>query len=176
LKERGYQVMTAVDGPRALEAAHGTVPDLVLLDIEMPGMDGYEVCLRLKAEEVTREVPVVFITARTGPEDIVRGFRCGGIDYVVKPFHPLELLARVHTHVTLKRTRDRERELLAALQESQGRVAALSSLLPICGSCRRVQGEGGGWQSVEDYLQEHGEVRLAHGLCPDCQARPRTPM
>lgn len=171
LRDRGYQVLTASDGPMALERARTMLPDLVLLDIEMPGMDGYEVCLRLKAEEATREVPVVFITAKTGTEDIVRGFRCGGMDYVTKPFHPLELLARVHTHVTLKRTRDRERELFHALQASQGQVDALSDLLPICAKCRRVRSEDGAWQSVEDFLQERAEVRLAHGLCPDCIAQ-----
>ncbi|MBP1628512.1 MAG: response regulator receiver protein [Holophagaceae bacterium] len=168
LRDRGYQVVVANNGPEALERVRATPPDLVLLDIEMPGMDGYEVCLRLKAEEATRDVPVVFITSKAGTEDVIRGFRCGGMDYVTKPFHPLELLARVHTHVTLKRTRDRERELFAALRESQGRVDALSDLLPICAKCRRVRSDGGYWQSVEDFLQEHAEVRLAHGLCPDC--------
>lgn len=175
LRDRGYQVLVASDGPTALERVRTMLPDLVLLDIEMPGMDGFEVCLRLKAEEATREVPVVFITGKTGTEDIVRGFRCGGMDYVTKPFHPLELLARVHTHVTLKRTRDRERQLFLALHASQGQVNALSDLLPICAKCRRVRGDDDSWESVEDFLQKRAEVRLAHGFCPDCLAKADKP-
>jgi len=168
LRDRGYQVLVADDGPAALERVRTMLPDLVLLDIEMPGMDGYEVCLRLKAEETTRELPVVFITGKTGTEDVVRGFRCGGMDYVTKPFHPLELLARVHTHVTLKRSRDRERELFRALQESRGRVDALSEMLPVCTRCMRVRNREGLWQRLEDYVREHPQVRLAHGRCPEC--------
>jgi len=168
LRERGYQVITASDGPAALERVRETPPDLVLLDIEMPGMDGYEVCLRLKAEASTREVPVVFLTSRTGTEDILRGFRCGGQDYVTKPFQPMELLARVHTHVTLKRTRDRELQLFKALRDSQGRVNTLYGLIPICTKCKRVRTDEGSWQSVEDYIQDHADAMVARRLCPDC--------
>jgi diguanylate cyclase (GGDEF)-like protein len=101
----GYQVRPALGGETALRAAGTVEPDLILLDIRMPGMDGYEVCRRLKELNATRDVPVVFISALQDLEDKVEAFRAGGQDYIVKPFQSDEVLARVRTHVELSRSR-----------------------------------------------------------------------
>ena len=101
LEAEGYDLALALDGPIALQIARRTRPDLVLLDIMMPGMDGYEVCRQLKADPELCEVPVVFITAKGQTEDIVEGFRRGGVDYVTKPIRDEEVLARVKTHLRL---------------------------------------------------------------------------
>ena len=93
----------ATNGQRALKIASGPVPpDLILLDIMMPGMDGYEVCRRLRAGVNTRDIPVIFLTAKTAKEDIVKGFEAGGQDYVTKPFDPNELMERVKTQLKLR--------------------------------------------------------------------------
>jgi DNA-binding response OmpR family regulator len=91
------------DGFAGLEAAKAHQPDLVLLDIHLPGMDGYEVCRRLKAETATRGIPVVFITAMDSEKERVKGFQAGGSDYIVKPFFPEELLARISAHLATRR-------------------------------------------------------------------------
>jgi DNA-binding response OmpR family regulator len=99
----GYKKMIATNGEKALEIANGeNQPDLILLDIMMPGMDGYEVCKKLKENEKTKKIPVIFLTAKTSESDIIKGFRLGAQDYVTKPFNQSELLARVDTHLKLK--------------------------------------------------------------------------
>ena len=98
-----YERMAAVNGEQALKSAQDHVtPDLILLDIMMPGMDGYEVCRRLKANEKTKEIPIIFITAKIAVEDEIRGFEVGAVDYITKPVNPPVVLARVKTHLALK--------------------------------------------------------------------------
>lgn len=107
----GYRVLAARDGEAALRAATAGTPDLVLLDVRMPGMDGYEVCRRLKALPATQALPVIFISALQETEDKIEAFRTGGVDYITKPFQADEVLSRVRTHVALARS---QRELAAA--------------------------------------------------------------
>jgi len=102
LTGHGYVVYPASDGELALEFIRSTLPDLILLDIRLPGMDGYEVCRRLKADERTCAVPVIFISILEDERDKVKGFQAGGVDYITKPFQPEEVLARVGTHLTLR--------------------------------------------------------------------------
>jgi adenylate cyclase len=102
LAAQGYKVRPVTNGPQALQAAAAALPDLVLLDINMPGMTGYEVCHQLKQDPVTRDVPVIFMSARDEVLDKIRAFEVGGVDYITKPFHLEELLARVATHVSLR--------------------------------------------------------------------------
>ena len=102
LTEQGYQVRAALNGPRALAAVQSAPPDLILLDVMMPEMDGYELCRRLKGDEHSRDIPVLFISALSETEDKVRGFAVGGLDYITKPFRLEEVLARVETHLKLR--------------------------------------------------------------------------
>jgi class 3 adenylate cyclase len=112
LKDR-YRTRIATNGERALEAAaQEPQPDIVLLDVMMPGMDGYEVCRRLKADPATHGIPVVFLTAKAEIEDEQRGFDAGAVDYITKPISPPIVLARVHTHLTLKAEHERAEKLL----------------------------------------------------------------
>ncbi|MCC7261408.1 MAG: sigma-54-dependent Fis family transcriptional regulator, partial [Candidatus Latescibacteria bacterium] len=99
LEQAGYQVMVATSGLQTLELAGQFVPDLILLDVSMPGLDGLEVCRRLKQGQTTRGIPVVFLTARDDTADLLEGFRAGGVDYVTKPFHKEEVLVRIQTHL-----------------------------------------------------------------------------
>jgi class 3 adenylate cyclase len=110
LKERGYQISVAMNGKQALDLLARVQPDLILLDVMMPEMDGFETCQRLKADEKWRQIPVIFLTSKTESVDIVKGFELGAVDYVAKPFNAHELLARVHTHLTV----DELRRTLAA--------------------------------------------------------------
>lgn len=122
LQERGYGVRAAISGQMALNAVRIQAPDLILLDINMPEMNGFEVCHALKADPRSVDIPVIFVSAAVDTADKLRAFQEGGVDYVTKPFQPLEVLARVSTHLELKRHRDnledliqnRTRELLLA--------------------------------------------------------------
>jgi two-component system, sensor histidine kinase and response regulator len=101
LQEQGYKVLPARGGQLALQAARSNPPDLILLDVDMPEMNGYEVCQQLKEDTRTQDVPVIFISAMDDVSDRVKGFEVGGTDYIGKPFQAEEVLARVHTHLTL---------------------------------------------------------------------------
>jgi len=105
LKEKGYQISVATNGRQALEVAPRVHPDLILLDVMMPEMDGFETCRQLKAMEACKQIPIIFLTAKTEVADIVRGFELGAVDYVAKPFNAHELLARVSTHLTMDELR-----------------------------------------------------------------------
>ena len=132
LKDR-YKIKVATQGERALKiAAADPPPDLILLDIMMPGMDGYEVCRRLKAEPRTAEIPVIFLTAKVQVEDEEKGLKLGAVDYITKPISPPIVLARVETHLTLKNARqflkDRNAFLEAEVQRRTREVAAIQDV------------------------------------------------
>ena len=106
LEAEGYKIVAAPSGTVALQIAPLTQPDLILLDIMMPEMDGFETCRRLKADASTAEIPVIFITAKDEMSSVVKGFEVGGVDYITKPFRQEEVTARVKTHLTMKQLRD----------------------------------------------------------------------
>ena len=107
LRDQGYQLSFAMDGKRALDLTSKGKYDLILLDIMMPEMDGYDVCTMLKQDPLTRDIPVIFLTAKTEVDSIVKGFKLGAVDYITKPFYSEELLSRVQTHLELKTTREK---------------------------------------------------------------------
>src|SRR5437762_7724646 len=123
LRNAGYEVMPTTSGAQALERVRVQLPDLILLDLMMPEMDGLAVCERLKADPLTRRIPVIFLTASNEMEHLVKGFEAGAVDYVTKPFNPPELLARVRTHVELKQARERLRKMNNEKNEFMGIVA-----------------------------------------------------
>ena len=127
-----YRTKVATSGAKALAIAMADEkPDLILLDVMMPEMDGYEVCRRLKADPMTREIPVIFLTAQTEAEDETRGFQVGAVDYVHKPFSPAVVKARVHTHLVLRETREKlAQQLLAIQKELETARRIQQSILP----------------------------------------------
>jgi len=119
LKNEGYNLSFATSGEIALTTVEKFKPDLILLDIMMPGIDGFETCQRLKQNENTKHIPVIFITAKTDTEDVVKGFSFGGVDYITKPFRQDEVLARVRTHLTLQKILRDKDDLIAELKDTQ---------------------------------------------------------
>lgn len=114
LLQDSYLIKAVSNGEIALKVAE-TQPDLILLDVQMPGIDGLEVCRRLKAKESTRDIPVIFVTGNVDESTISEGFAVGGVDYVTKPYNPRELMARIKTHLELKTNRERLAELAGNL-------------------------------------------------------------
>ncbi|MCP4756754.1 MAG: response regulator [Proteobacteria bacterium] len=154
IQEEGYEVAFALNGSQALDFLGKEMPDLILLDIMMPEMDGYTVCETIKANHSIKNIPVIFLTAKQETEDIVRGFEVGAVDYVTKPFNPVELLARVRTHLEIKRSREE--------------ISSLRGIIPICAKCKRIRDDQGFWDQVEHYIEKHSDALFTHGVCPDC--------
>jgi len=117
LKKKDYELAISKNGSQALTMLEDIQPDLILLDIMMPDLDGFKVCRTLKDNPRTKEIPIIFLTAKEETEDLVQAFELGAVDYVTKPFNGLELLARVQTHLDLKFARDTQKELLIKLEE-----------------------------------------------------------
>ena len=171
LTGQGYHVRPAINGQIALQAIRKLPPDLILLDIVMPGMDGYEVCRQVKADATTRDIPVIFMSARQETLDKVKAFEVGGIDYITKPFQVEEVLARVETHVTLRNLQKHLEEQNAQLQEALDNIKTLKGLLPICASCKKIRDDHGYWNQLEEYIEKHSEALFSHGLCPECMEK-----
>lgn len=182
LKKEGYDVRPATGGKSALKAIEAKPPELILLDIMMPGMTGYEVCASLKGNEKTQNIPIIFISALDDLQDKVKGFSMGCVDYISKPFQEEEVLARVRTQIRLGRLQHKlsvqneqlrkeaeEKEvLIRKLQEMIDNVKVLSGLLPICASCKKIRSDQGYWEHLEIYIETHTEAVFSHGICPDC--------
>lgn len=162
LLKEDYSVIPLKSGKAALDKIEqGSLPELFLLDIVMPDMDGYELCSRVKADDRTKEIPVVFITAVSEVMDDAKAFELGAVDYIPKPFNPLTVKARVNTHIKLYLT-------LKELQNALNEIKTLSGLIPICASCKKVRDDKGYWNQVEDYIEDRSSAQFSHGICPDC--------
>lgn len=125
-----YKKSVATNGFEALEIAERLLPDLILLDIMMPDIDGYETCRRLKENEKTKDIPVIFLTAKTQIEDILEGFKIGGVDYISKPFNHEELLIRIKTHLELKKSKDiilNQNEILEGLIDEKNEILSIAA-------------------------------------------------
>ncbi len=128
LSRAGFQIRPAADGPSALAAATASPPDLILLDVDMPEMNGYEVCRALKAEPLLAAIPVLFLSALGQTEDKLAAFEAGGVDYITKPFHLEELRARISTHLELRQLRKELEWRNAELDERNRRLGELENL------------------------------------------------
>lgn len=146
IQEKGYQMAFATNGPDALETIQSDTFDLILLDIMMPDMDGYDVCKKLKSDPKTIDIPVIFLTAKTEPESIVKGFETGAVDYICKPFNTSELLARVNTHLELKQARDKLKEINASKDKFFSIIA------------HDLKGAFNGLLGVTDILKDYGDT------------------
>ncbi|HDQ44029.1 MAG TPA: response regulator transcription factor [bacterium] len=171
LGSAGYEVETLHDPLSAVEAISSGSPDLILLDVNMPGLSGFDLCRRLKSREETREIPVIFLTARMETDDVIEGFDAGGVDYVTKPVNSQVLMARVRTHIELKKIRDRQAGLIEQLQDSLAQIKQLRGLIPICAHCKKIRNDEGFWQKVEVYIENHSDATFSHGVCPECAGK-----
>jgi two-component system, sensor histidine kinase and response regulator len=130
LMEENYEISMANNGSQALKLIEKVNPDLILLDVLMPDMNGFEVCEKIKVQEKFKDTPVIFLTAKTETEDIIQGFSKGGVDYVTKPFNKEELLVRIKTHIDLKESRNiiiDQNKKLSALNKEKTEILGIAA-------------------------------------------------
>lgn len=169
LELHGFSIMVAGSGEEGLAILKENRPDLVLLDIVMPMMDGFEVCQAIKADPASATIPVIFISSLSSVEDKVKAFATGGVDFVTKPFQQQEVLARVSAHLKIasltSQLESKNRQLLAVLDE----VRQLSGILPVCGKCKRARNDKAYWEQVKEFITNHEGAQFFQSFCPDCQ-------
>ncbi len=170
--------MIAKSGEHALYQISRCSPDLILLDVLMPDMDGFETCRHLKANSATSKIPVIFITAMTDVEYKIKGFEVGGVDYIDKPFQQAEVLARVNTHLTIHTLQQQLEaqnvqlhEKNVQLETALDKIKLLSGMLPICCNCKKIRNNKGYWEDVVVYVQDNSDAVFSHGMCPDCSRK-----
>ncbi len=175
LREEGYEPEFATNGVEALEWVNRQHFDLVLLDVVMPDIDGYEVCKRLKSNPATANTPVIFLTVKDDADSIANGFEAGSVDYVIKPFNTTELLARVKTHLALRQfgreleSKNSELELKnSELTQALEEIKTLQGIIPICANCKKIRDDRGAWEQIENYIQNHSDAQFSHSVCPEC--------
>lgn len=168
----GWNVVTAADGNAAwhlFETLKGeNAPELAVLDWMMPGLEGIEICRRLRATPGFEFVYVILLTSRKEKRDLAAGLAAGANDYITKPFDQVELEARVRVGERMIRLQTSLAARVAELEEALAHVSRLQDLLPICSYCKKVRNETNYWEQVESYLASRSDVKLTHGICPQC--------
>jgi len=129
LQKEGYRTEIATTGAEALDRLKANQPDLVLLDVLMPKVDGFEVCRQIKADEDLAHIPIIFLTALNEPKYIIQGFNAGGVDFISKPFNLTELLARVKTHVDLKKAQEENRRYIEQMKKTNEQLSKAKNML-----------------------------------------------
>ena len=171
LKRWEFDVTVVGNGAAAwdhLRAA--TVPTLAILDWMMPEMDGPDVCRRLRQDLPLANMYLLLVTARESRGDVVAGLDAGADDYIIKPFDPEELRARVAVGARVLGLQQKLAERVSELQAALSNVKQLRGLLPICSYCKRIRGDDQYWQQLEGYIAEHSDAQFSHGICPTCYA------
>jgi sigma-B regulation protein RsbU (phosphoserine phosphatase) len=175
LSRIGFDVVTASDGEaawRILETESGSnAPQIVVLDWMMPGIDGVEICRRMRATPRLETIYVILVTARSEKEDLAMGLAAGANDYIAKPFDPIELESRVRVGKRMVGLQETLQARIVDLEQALAHVHKLQGLLPMCSYCKKVRDESNYWQQVEAYLTSNSDLELSHSVCPTCLER-----
>jgi phosphoserine phosphatase RsbU/P len=169
LREWDYEVVSTSDGAQAWEVLSGpNPPRMCILDWQMPGLDGLELCRRLRADRATQSTYVLLLTGKGGTDNVVQGLKSGANDYLTKPFDLDELSARLGVGRRVVDLQQALTERVGELEQALAQVKRLQGLIPICAWCKKIRNDQNFWQQVEEYMGEHGDVRFSHGICPQC--------
>ena len=164
-----FDVTSVADGEEAWRCLqHAEHPTLAILDWMMPGMNGPDICRRARAERPLANMYLVLLTSLESRKDIVAGLDAGADDYIVKPFDPDELRARIQVGIRVLALQEKLADRVAELEAALSRVKRLHGLLPICSYCKRIRDDNQYWQSVDAYIAEHSDAEFSHGICPPC--------
>lgn len=169
LRKNGYDVIETCDGEQALDALRAPdAPRLAVLDWMMPGIDGAEVCRRVRADDTMPYAYLLLLTARGEKDDIVGGLDAGADDYLTKPFDPHELRSRLSVGRRMLDLEGALRNKVAELEEAIAHVKTLQGLLPICMHCKSIRDDSATWHRLETYIANNTQANFTHSLCQSC--------
>lgn len=169
LTQWGHEVVETKDGEEAWQLLSGAdVPPIAILDWVMPEPDGVELCKRIRETPALKKTYVLMLTGMSNPEDIVTGLNAGANDFIVKPFNEPELQARVNVGVRMVELQAELTNRVTELELAMAEITQLRGILPICAYCKSVRNDQNYWQTVEQYIGNHTDVKFSHGICPKC--------
>ena len=172
LEKWGFGVEVCCDGHEAWGALQcNDAPQLAILDWMMPGIDGLEICRRLRALPRQRVCYAILLTAKDQKQDLAEGLGSGADDYMIKPFDPRELRARLQVGIRLLSLQQALTGRVSELEEALAQVKLLQGLLPICSYCKNIRDDNNYWQQIESYVAAHSEAQFSHSICPACYER-----
>jgi response regulator RpfG family c-di-GMP phosphodiesterase len=170
-----YDICSANNGYDAIRHVKEKHPDLILLDVMMPDLSGFEVCNVIKGDVELADIPIIYLTAMNSFEGEAMGLELGGIDYLLKPVNLALLKLRVRNHIELKARNDlvrEQRDLLSRqkkeLEAALARIRKLEGIIPICMYCKKIRDDQNSWNQLEQYITNHSEATFSHGICPHC--------
>ncbi len=169
LTRQAFEVVAVTDGEHAWQMLQADdAPRLAILDWTMPGLDGVEVCRRVRATPALQGMYLILLTAHGSRKYVLEGLRAGANDYVTKPFDAEELQARLSVGMEMVRLQQQLAEQVRALQDALTQVKQLQGLLPICSYCKSIRDDQNYWCRLEEYLVKHSDAQFSHGICPHC--------
>ena len=169
LANAGHDIIQTADGEDAWDVLdRDDAPRLAVIDWMMPRLDGPDLCRRLRAIEGARTTYIILLTGLQKPAEIVAGLRAGADDYIIKPFHHEELIARVTVGERVVSLQSSLSDRISELEQALAQVHTLQGLIPICSCCKRVRNEREYWEKVESYIAARSGAQFTHGVCPDC--------
>ncbi len=164
-----YDLVIVADGTAAWDALQQPdAPPLAVLDWMMPGIDGVELCQRIRQTPNLPTHYVILLTAKGRPEEMLEGLRAGADDYIIKPFDPAELRARIEVGIRVVELQANLEHKVTELETALVKVNQLQGLLPICSYCKKIRTDDDSYQQLEAYISEHSDAEFTHGICPDC--------
>jgi DNA-binding response OmpR family regulator len=168
LSKWDYEVISTCDGTQAWEAFQREIPPIAILDWMMPGLDGGELCRRIRSLETPFAPYLILLTAKSEKEDVVAGLEAGADDYITKPFNRQELRARLEVGLRIGELQKNLAARIEELESALSRVKQLQGLLPICSYCKKIRSDHDYWEQVDTYITKHSEVLFSHSICPAC--------
>lgn len=169
LRKWNYDVVSAKDGIEAWEILkQDNSPELVILDWDMPGLEGVEVCRKVREKDTSNPKYIIMLTARTSREDIVYGLDMGANDYIQKPFSKSELQARLRVGKRMLELQSALNSKIKELKDAIHHIKTLQGILPICMYCHKIRTDDEAWERIESYLEKNTDAKFSHGLCPEC--------
>jgi DNA-binding response OmpR family regulator len=169
IKKWSFEVISVDNGLTAWEIfQRQNVPPIALLDWEMPGIDGPELCRRIKLLDRENPIYIILLTGRGSKEDIVTGLQAGADDYITKPFDNNELLARINVAERLVKTQLLLNKKVTELELALKHVQTLQGIIPICMHCHSIRNDDEAWNKLEVYIEQHSDAQFSHSICPVC--------
>lgn len=175
-----YDILFALNAQDAIRQLREVKPDLILLDVMMPEVSGFDLCVMIKADDNFADLPIIFLTALDSTDGELQGLKLGGVDYITKPVNFSLLKQRIRNHLDLKEQKDQviaQRNLLERkneeLESALARVKHLEGIIPICMYCKKIRDDRNSWHQLEQYISDHSEALFSHGICPHCAAEQR---